>query len=149
MLSSANYILQSVFSPNTCTESACFTSVCHAFLVRHDCLCISKCTICYGVLHRFYYQLYTEKENRLYMHVLKSYAHIGNVLSSFKRRLSSQIPYFNANCMPLGLSTCMYNDIVNRISMHLLLITACTSQITPNMNMPRRPSLFSVVRRPQ
>ncbi len=39
--------------------------------------------ICYGVLHRCHYQLYTEKENRLYMHVLKSYAHIGSVLSSF------------------------------------------------------------------
>ena len=31
----------------------------------------------------FYYQLYTEKEIRLYMHVLKSYAHIDSVLSSF------------------------------------------------------------------
>ncbi len=57
--------------------------VCNAFLVRHDCLCISKCTICYGVRHRFHYQLYTEKEKHLYMHVLKSYAHIGSVLSSF------------------------------------------------------------------
>ncbi len=66
----------------------------------------------YGVLHRFHYQLYTEKENRLYMHVLKSYAHIGSVLPSFWRRLSPQISYFNANCMPLGHSTCMYNDIV-------------------------------------
>ncbi len=42
---------------------------CHAFLVWHDCLCLSNCTISYGVLHRFHYQLYTEKENRLYMHV--------------------------------------------------------------------------------
>ncbi len=53
------------------------------------------------------------KKNRLYMHVLKSYAHIGSVLSSFQRRLSSQISYFNANCMPLGLSTCTYNDIAS------------------------------------
>ncbi len=30
-----------------------------------------------------HYQLYIGKENRLYMHVLKSYAHIGSVLSSF------------------------------------------------------------------
>ncbi len=56
MLSSANSILQSVFY-NTWTESACFTCACHAFLVRHDCLCLSNCTICYGVLH--HYQLYT------------------------------------------------------------------------------------------
>ena len=36
--------------------------------------------------------------------------------------------------MPLGLSTCMYNDIVNRISIHLLLITTCTSQNTEHEN---------------
>ena len=57
--------------------------LCLPCMVRHDCLCISNCTICYGVLHRFHYQLYTERENRLYMHLLKSYAHIGSVLSNF------------------------------------------------------------------
>ncbi len=36
--------------------------------------------------------------------------------------------------MPLGLSTCMYNDILNRISIHLLLITACTIQNTEHEN---------------
>ncbi len=40
--------------------------------------------------------------------------------------------------MPLGLSTCMYNDIVNRIRVHLLLIYhcmhACMSQNTEHEN---------------
>ena len=72
MLSSASSILQSVYFSQIHGQKAHVLPVFarhfwYGMTVYVDC----NCTICYGVLHRFHYQLYIEKENRFYMHVLK------------------------------------------------------------------------------
>ena len=54
-----------------------------------------------------------------------------------------------AHChiLPLGHSTCMYNDIVNIGLAYIYYLSLHARSKIPNMKMPRRPSLF-VVRRP-
>ena len=86
------------------------------------------------------------------MHVLKLElcAHWQRAFKLLQIRLSSEISYFNANCMPLGLSTCMYNDIACQQDQHTFITYHCMHEPKHRtcMKMPRRPSLF-VVRRPQ